>query len=67
MKNLPYFFQGINYSTIDPNDADTHGISAVCRELQLFLTEKWWKNILYQQHFDSFSNRAFYNFLFEKT
>ena len=40
MKNLPYFFQGINYSTIDPNDADTHGISAVCRELQLFSDRK---------------------------
>ena len=40
MKNLPYFFQGINYSTIDPNDADTHGISAVCRELHLFSDRK---------------------------
>lgn len=35
-RNLPYFFQGLNYSSLDPNDADTHGVSAVCRELQLF-------------------------------
>ena len=32
-KNLPYFFQGIDYSKLDPNDADSHGVSAVCREL----------------------------------
>lgn len=35
-KNLPYFFQGINYSHLDPNDADTHGVAAVCNELKLF-------------------------------
>lgn len=35
-KNLPYFFQGLNYGMLDPNDADSHGIAAVCRELQLF-------------------------------
>lgn len=35
-RNTPYFFQGINYSALNPNDSDTHGISAVCRELQLF-------------------------------
>lgn len=35
-RNLPYFFQGLNYSSLDPNDADTHGVAAVCRELQLF-------------------------------
>jgi len=35
-RNLPYFFQGINYGSLDPNDADTHGVTAVCRELQLF-------------------------------
>lgn len=35
-KNLPYFFQGLDYSRLNPNDADTHGVSAVCRELQLF-------------------------------
>lgn len=39
-KNLPYFFQGINYSKLDPNDADSHGVSAVCRELQLFSDKK---------------------------
>ena len=35
-KNLPYFFQGINYGALDPNDAETHGVTAVCRELELF-------------------------------
>jgi len=35
-KNLPYFFQGLNYGSLNPNDANTHGISAVCRELQLY-------------------------------
>lgn len=35
-KNLPYFFQGINYENLDPNDVDSHGIAAVCRELHLF-------------------------------
>lgn len=39
-RNLPYFFQGINYSKLDPNDADSHGVSAVCRELQLFSDRK---------------------------
>ena len=35
-RNLPYFFQGLDYSRLNPNDADTHGVSEVCRELQLF-------------------------------
>lgn len=39
-ENLPYFFQGIDYSELDPNDADSHGVAAVCRELQLFSSEK---------------------------
>ena len=39
-KNLPYFFQGLKYGHLDPNDADTHGISAVCREIQLFSEKK---------------------------
>ncbi|MCQ4835729.1 ParB/Srx family N-terminal domain-containing protein [[Clostridium] symbiosum] len=40
VKNLPYFFQGLNYSSLDPNDVDTHGVAAVCRELQLFSDRK---------------------------
>lgn len=35
-KNLPYFFQGLQYGDLDPNDPDAHGVAAVCRELQLF-------------------------------
>ena len=38
--NLPYFFQGLDYSGLDPNDANSHGVSAVCRELQLFSNRK---------------------------
>lgn len=39
-RNLPYFFQGLNYSHLNPNDAETHGVTAVCRELQLFSEKK---------------------------
>lgn len=39
-RNLPYFFQGLDYSNLNPNDADSHGVSAVCRELQLFSDRK---------------------------
>lgn len=35
-KNLPYFFLGIDYSHLNPTDADTHGISEVCSELRYF-------------------------------
>lgn len=39
-KNLPYFFLGIDYSKLDPADADSHGIAEVCRELQYFSEKK---------------------------
>ena len=39
-KNLPYFFQGLDYSNLNPDDPDTHGVSAVCRELQLFSAKR---------------------------
>ena len=39
-KNQPYFFQGLDYSKLDPNDPTSHGVSAVCRELQLFSDKK---------------------------
>lgn len=39
-KNLPYFFQGLQYGSLDPDDVDTHGVTAVCRELQLFSRNK---------------------------
>ena len=39
-KNLPYFFQGLNYQNLDPNDSDSHGISRVCKEIQLFSNRK---------------------------
>lgn len=39
-KNYPYFFQGIDFSRLDPNDASSHGVSAVCRELLAFSEKK---------------------------
>lgn len=39
-KNQPYFFQGLDYNKLDPNDSTSHGVSAVCRELQLFSDKK---------------------------
>lgn len=39
-KNLPYFFQGLDYHNLDPNDSDSHGISRVCKEIQLFSNRK---------------------------
>lgn len=38
--NLPYFFQGLKYQNLDPNDVDSHGVSRACREIQLFSTKK---------------------------
>lgn len=38
--NLPYFFQGLNYQNLDPNDADSHGVSRACKEIQLFSNRK---------------------------
>lgn len=35
-KNLPYFFMGIDYSHLNPSDADSHGIAEVCSELRYF-------------------------------
>lgn len=40
IKNLPYFFLGIDYSHLDPSDADTHGIAQVCSELRFFSEKK---------------------------
>ena len=39
-KNQPYFFQGLDYSKLDPNDPTSHGVSAVCQELRLFSDKK---------------------------
>ncbi len=35
-KNLPYFFQGLMYGDLNPSDATTHGVTAICNELRLF-------------------------------
>lgn len=34
--NLPYFFQGIQFGNLDPNNPDTHGIAEVCKEIKIF-------------------------------
>lgn len=39
-KNLPYFFQGIDYSHLNPNDVNSHGVAAICRELKIFCDKK---------------------------
>lgn len=36
----PYFFQGLNFKDLDPNDNCAHGLIAVCREIQLFSDKK---------------------------
>lgn len=38
--NLPYFFQGLDYGHLKPSDQDTHGVTSICRELQLFSVRK---------------------------
>lgn len=38
--NLPYFFQGLNYQNLNPNDSDSHGVSRACKEIQLFSNKK---------------------------
>ena len=38
--NLPYFFQGLDYSHLDPNDSDSHGVAEICKELQQFSNNK---------------------------
>lgn len=32
----PYFFQGLSFYTLNPNDITAHGIITVCRELKFF-------------------------------
>lgn len=39
-RNLPYFFQGLQYGALDPNDPNTHGVAQVCKEIQLFSEKK---------------------------
>lgn len=38
--NLPYFFQGIFFGHLDPDDVENHGVVRVCRELQIISTKK---------------------------
>lgn len=36
----PYFFQGLQCNSLNPSDPTSHGVSAVCKELQLFSDRK---------------------------
>lgn len=35
-ENLPYFFQGLKFGHLDPNDVNSHGVAAICKELKYF-------------------------------
>jgi len=39
-KNIPYFFDGLQFGHLDPNDQNTHGISRVCNEIKNFSGRK---------------------------
>lgn len=39
-RKLPYFFQGIDISHLNPNDIETHGIVEICHELKWFSEKK---------------------------
>lgn len=38
--SLPYFFQGLDYSKLNPEDVSAHGVIAICNELQAFSNKK---------------------------
>ena len=38
--NLPYFFQGISFGHLNPDDVENHGVIRVCRELQIISNKK---------------------------
>lgn len=35
-KNLPYFFIGLRFGHLNPQDSDSHGVARICNELKLF-------------------------------
>ena len=39
-KNLPYFFQGLEYEDLNPNIQDAHGVAALCNELKKISDKK---------------------------
>lgn len=39
-KNLPYFFDGLQFGQLDRNDPNTHGVSRVCFEIKKFCSKK---------------------------
>lgn len=40
-KNIPYFFDGLQFGHIDPNDPNTHGVSRVCIEIKAFSNRRF--------------------------
>jgi len=39
-KNIPYFFEGLQYGHLDSNDNRTHGVVRVCYEIKMFSNRK---------------------------
>lgn len=39
-KNIPYFFDGLQFGHLDPNNPNTHGVSRVCIEIKAFSGRK---------------------------
>lgn len=38
--NYPYFFQGLDFSKLNPNDQASHGVSLICKEIKRFSDKK---------------------------
>lgn len=43
--NLPYFFMGLKFDQLNPNDSDTHGVSRICNELKIFSERRHCANL----------------------
>lgn len=43
--NLPYFFMGLKFDQLNPNDSDTHGVSRICNELKIFSERRYCANL----------------------
>lgn len=39
-RNIPYFFDGLQFGHIEPDDPNTHGISRVCNEIKTFSNKR---------------------------
>lgn len=39
-KNVPYFFDGLQFGHLDPNNPDTHGVARICNEIRNFTNRR---------------------------